>query len=165
MGEGNYSVTAQEYFGTKIAVLSYEVFLPIIVCVGLLANVFAFCVWMFGPKSKSMCCAIYFAANSAVDFLLLTEPPLWNDGFRESNWLLDIPRTDVTCKLFCSLYLSCVLLSSGISSTITFERSLTVFFPLQFKCQNMKKTIQTCRSCSCCFATFYSISTVILYEE
>ena len=139
MGDTNDSLLSQEYFGTKIAVLSYEVFLPIIVIVGLVANVFAFCVWVFGPKSKSMCCAIYFAANSAVDFLLLTEPPLWNDGLRQSNWSIDIPRTDVTCKLFYSLYLSCVLLSSGISAIITVERSLTVLFPFHFKCQNMKK--------------------------
>ena len=142
MGDGNNSSISQDdfgYFDTKFAVISYEVFLPIIVSVGLVANVFAFCVWVFGPKSTSMCCAIYFAANSAVDFLLLTEPPLWNDGFRESSWLLDIPRTDFTCKLFYSMYLSCGLLSTNISAIITVERSLTVLFPLQFKCQGMKK--------------------------
>jgi len=128
------------YWQTTTALISYQVLLPIFVIVGLLANILSFCFWMFGPKSKSMCCAIYFAANSAVDFLLLTEPPLWNnDGFRESDWLLDIPQTDVTCKLFCSLYLSCIHLSTCISAIITVERSLTILFPLQFKCQDMRR--------------------------
>ena len=131
----------EEYYSLlpTVKFISYEVLLPIFVSVGLIANVFAFCVWVFGPKSKSMCCAIYFAANSAVDFILLTQPPLWNDGFRESDWLLDIQRTDVTCKLFYNLYWSCYLLSTCISAIVTVERSLTILFPFRFKCQDMRR--------------------------
>jgi len=143
MGDRNNSSVSLDdlgYWHTTTAVISYQVLLPIFVIVGLLANILSFCVWMFGPKSKSMCCAIYFAANSAVDFLCLTQPPLWNNGgLRESDWLLDIPRTDVTCKLFRSLYMSCAHLSTCISAIITVERSLTILFPLRFKCQDMRR--------------------------
>ena len=142
MGYGNNSSVPLDslwYWHTTTAVISYQVLLPIFVIVGLQANIIVFFVWMFGPKSKSMCCAIYFAVNSAVDFLLLTEPMLWNNGFRELDWFLDIPRTNVTCKLFYSLYLSCAHLSTCISAIITVERSLTILFPIRFKCQDMRR--------------------------
>jgi len=142
MGDRNNSSVPLDnlgYWDTTTVFISYQVLLPIFVIVGLLANILSFCVWMFGPKSKSMCCAIYFAANSTVDFLFLTELLLWNDGFRESDWLLDIPKTDVTCKLFYSLYMSCAHLSTCISAIITVERSLTILFPLRFKCQDMRR--------------------------
>ena len=114
----------------------YNVILPIFVSVGLVVNVIAFCVWVFGQKSKSMCCAIYFAANSAVDFLFLTRPLLWVDfGWYERI----IPITNVTCKLFESFYNRCWQLTTCISAIITVERSLTILFPFVFKSQDMRK--------------------------
>jgi len=122
----------------KLRHISLHVILPIFVSIGLLVNAIAFCVWMFGPKSKAICSAIYFAANSAVDFLYLTAPliasDIWYDGF--------IPITDFTCKFFNSFYNSCLQMSTCISAIITVERSLTIIFPFVFKtkaCRNVQK--------------------------
>ena len=85
-----------------------------------------------------MCCAIYFTANSAVDFFYLTRPLLWQSaayGWYEAI----IPRTDVTCKLIESFYVSCMQLTTCISAIITVERSLTILFPFVFKSQDMRK--------------------------
>jgi len=115
-----------------------NVILPVFVSFGLVVNVVAFCGWLFGQKSKSMCCAIYFAANSAVDFLFLTEPLLW--GSSSYGWYERIiPTTDFTCKLFKSFYSSCAQLTTCISAIITVERSLTILFPFVFKSQDMRK--------------------------
>jgi len=82
----------------KFVHICFQVILPIFVSVGLVVNVVAFCVWVFGQRSKSMCCAIYIAPNSAVDFLFLTQPLLWESAF--VGWYEDIiPKTDFTCKL------------------------------------------------------------------
>jgi len=122
------------YWRKEIDLISFYVILPIIVLVGLAVNIIAFCVWMCGSKSKSMCCAIYFAANSTADFLFLTEPLLWVD-----KWGFGIiQKTDFTCKLFTSFYNSCMHLSTCISAIITIERSLTVLFPFVFKSQSMR---------------------------
>jgi len=112
----------------------YSVILPIFIGVGLIANVIAFCVWLFGPKSKSMCCAVYFAANATVDFLWMTRPLLF-----DNTWHLSIQPTDFKCKLLRSVYVGCLQLSTCISAIITVERSLTIIFPLVFKTQDMRK--------------------------
>ena len=122
------------YWYTQIRQICVYVILPIFVSVGLLVNVVALCVWVFGPKSKSMCCAIYFAANSAVDFLLLTAPLVWTQ-----SWYKIITPTDFTCKLFVSFYSSCKQLTTFISAIITVERSLTILFPLFFQTKDMRK--------------------------
>jgi len=122
----------------ELSYICLQVILPIFVSVGLVVNVVAFCVWVFGQKSKSLCCAIYFAANSAVDFLFLTRPLLWHSA--DLGWYgRIIPKTDVTCKLSASFYISCVHLTIWISAIITVERSLTILFPFVFKSQNMRK--------------------------
>jgi len=122
----------------KLLYICYDVILPIIVSVGLVVNVVAFCVWVFGQKSKSMCCAIYLAANSAVDFLFLTQPLLWESA--DLGWYERfIPITDVTCKLMDSFYGSCMQLTTCISAVITVERSLTILFPFVLKSQAMRK--------------------------
>jgi len=115
-----------------------HVILPIFVSVGLVVNVVAFCVWVFGQKSKSMCCAIYFAAISAFDFLYLTHPLMWQSAV--FGWYEDIiPRTDFSCKLMDSFYGGCFQLSTCISASITVERSLTILFPFVFKSQDLRK--------------------------
>jgi len=119
----------------KLRHISFHVILPIFVSIGLLVNAFAFCVWMFGPKSKAICCAIYFAANSAVDFLYLTSPliyfDIWYDGF--------IPTTDFICKFVYGFYDSCLQMSTCMSAIITVERSLMIIFPFVFKTKGMQK--------------------------
>ena len=123
------------YWSYRIEFICTDVILPIVVLVGLSVNVAAFFVWMCGSKSKSMCCAIYFAANATVDFLFITHPLLWND-----NWHFGIVHaTDFTCKRFESTYSSIMHLSTCISAIITVERSLTIFFPFVFKSQTMRK--------------------------
>jgi len=125
-----------QYWISTLEHTCFQVILPTIVSVGLVVNVVAFCVWVFGQKSKSMCCAIYFAANSAVDFLCLTRPLLWVDiGWYDRI----IPITDVTCKLFEGFYFSCWQLTTCIPAIITVERSLTILFPFVFKSKDMRK--------------------------
>jgi len=125
-----------KYWIPTINHISYNVILPLCVSVGLVVNIVAFCVWMFGPKSKSMCCAFYFAANAAVDFLYLTKSLFW---FRCWQFVIYIPQTKFTCKLVTSLYGSLAHLSTGISAIITIERSLTILFPIIFQPQSMRK--------------------------
>jgi len=122
------------YLYKQIWHISFDVVWPIFVGVGLVGNVVAFCVWVFGPKSKSMCCAIYFAANCAVDFLYMIHAVVWSN-----IWFKIIPKTDFTCKLFVSFAGSCLQLSTCISAIITVERSLTILFPLFVRTQGMRK--------------------------
>jgi len=118
----------------KSRYISVHVILPIVVSVGLVVNIVTFCVWVFGSKTKSMCCSIYFAANSVVDFLVFTEPMAQKD-----LWHIGIPETVFTCKLLLSVYDSCMHLTTCISAIITVERSLTILFPFVFKPQDMRK--------------------------
>ena len=123
------------YWKDKLDFISFHVILPIFVIVGLAVNAVAFCIWVFGSKSKSMCCAVYFAANSTVDFILLIAPLVWID-----QWgYIVIQKTDFTCKLVLSLNNSCLNLSTWISAIITVERSLTILFPFVFKLQSMRE--------------------------
>ena len=77
----------------RVNFIGYDVLEPTFTYVGAVLNVLAFFIWMFGPKSKSLCCATYFAANAVADFLLLTMQPIFL-----GRWLIDIPirKTDIT---------------------------------------------------------------------
>jgi len=103
---------------------------------GVVLNVVVFCIWMFGPKSKSMCCATYFTANAVADLLLLIIHPLILE-----NWIISIPwrKTDFTCKLFWSLYDCTLQVSTWLSATITVERALMIVLPFVFRSQDMSK--------------------------
>jgi len=109
---------------------------PTLTYAGGVLNVLVFCVWMFGPKSKSLCCATYFTANAVADFLMLTIRPIYRE-----RWIINIPymRTDIACKLFWSLCNSVFQISTWLSATITVERTLTIVLPFVFKPQDMRR--------------------------
>jgi len=103
---------------------------------GVVLNVLVFCIWMFGPKSRSLCCATYFTANAVADFLLLIiHPIILERGMIPIPWRL----TDFTCKLFWSLYNSSLQVSTWLSTTITVERALTIVLPFVFRSQDMSR--------------------------
>jgi len=113
-----------------------DVLEPTFSCAGVALNVLVFCIWMFGPKSKSLCCATYFTANAVADFLLLMlHPIILERGIIRISWR----RTNFTCKLFYSLYRSILQVSTWLSATITVERALTIIFPFVFKSQDMSR--------------------------
>jgi len=118
------------------AFITYKVLVPTFTYAGAVLNILAFCIWMFGPKSKSLCCATYFTANSIADLLLLTIRPIFLN-----HWIINTPirRTDVTCKLFWSLCDSLLQVSTWLSATIAVERALTIILPFVFKSQDMNK--------------------------
>jgi len=120
----------------QLAFIAKSVLAPTFTYAGAVLNVLAFCIWMFGPKSKSLCCATYFTANSIADLLLLTIRPIFLN-----NWIINIPirMTDVTCKLLWSLCDSLLQVSTWLSATITVERALTIILPFVFKSQDMNK--------------------------
>ena len=58
---------------TDVEKISQWIFLGFLV-LGIPLNVIVFFSWLIGPKSKTLCCATYFAANAAADLLCLTIP-------------------------------------------------------------------------------------------
>jgi len=103
---------------------------------GVVLNVLVFCIWMFGPKSRSLCCATYFTANAVADFLLLMiRPIILERGIIPIYWR----KTDFACKLFWSLLNIILQVSTWLSATITVERALTIISPLVFRSQNMSR--------------------------
>ena len=118
--------------------LLLDVIFPIGISVGILVNIAAILFWIFGPKSRSLCCATYFAANAVADFLTLSIVGLWtiicSVQFNENCLYVD-----VTCKI--QIYLNGVLfqITNWISSALTVERALTIMFPLRFKSHDMCK--------------------------
>jgi len=116
--------------------IGWDVLEPTFSCAGLVLNALVFCIWMFGPKSRSLCCATYFSANATADFLQLMILPITLE-----RWIILIPwrKTDFTCKLFWSLYYSILQVSTWLSATITVERALTIVLPFVFKSQDMSR--------------------------
>ena len=113
-----------------------DVLEPTFSCAGVVLNVLVFCIWMFGPKSRSLCCATYFTANTVADFLLLMIVPIILErGIIHIHWR----KTNFTCKLFWSLYYSSIQVSTWLSATITVERALTIISPLVFRSQDMSR--------------------------
>ena len=114
----------------------FNVLEPTFSCAGVVLNILVFCIWMFGPKSRSLCCATYLTANAFADFLLLLLLPIIVErGIIRIHWR----KTDFTCKLFWSLYYSSIQVSTWLSTTITVERALTIVLPFVFRSQDMSR--------------------------
>jgi len=110
-----------------------------IITLGIPINVIAACIWMFGRKSKTLCCATYFASNAVADFLCLAI-----SGISTFPWKVHT----YSYKYFHSLdlwlitwYTTHLLLASSnwISVSITVERALTMFCPFVFRPQAMRR--------------------------
>ena len=119
----------------------------ILVSVGLLVNVVAFLVWVFGPKSKVVCCAVYFAANAVADTLLLAvrHDRFWTHYYTYHTYKRSYKYgqkdvfIDVLLVLNPFLYRASLQLSTWISAIITVERSFTILWPFVFKSQTMRR--------------------------
>jgi len=70
-GESYYNDFDEVYFYTFNIAMQVQLGFIIL---GIAINLIAFCIWMFGPKSKTLCCATYFALNAVADFLCCTIP-------------------------------------------------------------------------------------------
>jgi len=134
----NYDVYRLNWlYGLKIAMLVQLGF----IILGIPINLVAFCLWMFGPKSKTLCCATYFALNAAADFLCCTIPgickyTLWMCA---RNYMYIPLCSDIPSYIY--EYTSSILLalSNWISASITIERAFTILWPFVFKPQDMQK--------------------------
>ena len=121
----------------------------IFVVVGLLFNVVAFLVWVFGPKSKVVCCAVYFAANAAVDtlYLAVRHDWFWTNNYAYLKYSTQYSAytqdmfIDVLLVLNPFLYRTSLQLSTWISAIVTVERSLTIMWPFVFKSQTMRSDL------------------------
>ena len=113
------------------------------IILGIAINLIAFCIWMFGPKSKTLCCATYFALNAVADFLCCTIPGIslntvWlcainKFKFKYPQWYADILVDIVNYTL--PLLLAW---SNWISASITIERAFTTVWPFVFKPKDMQ---------------------------
>jgi len=119
----------------KVRKIFFTVILPSFLAVGVSFNITVLCVWIFGQKSKQLCCATYFASNAAFDliFLLVSGTSLY-------VWrlLLNLPAGDTFLAIYLYTYLWLLAISNWISVAITVERALTVLWPFVFKPQDMK---------------------------
>ena len=117
----------------------HQVLFPVIIFGGAPANVIAFCVWTFGSKSKQVCCAIYFMANAAADFLVLAVSGLWMYVWKyDDQTVKQMHVTDVFCKIYALTTFTFLAISNWMSVVITVERALTIVFPLVFRSQTMR---------------------------
>jgi len=114
--------------------ISYWMFLGFLI-LGIPLNVITFFIWLIGPKSKTLCCATYFAANAAADLLCLTIP-----GINTYLWMASIYVIPSDAYVIMK-YIQAFLLASSnwISASITVERALTMFYPFVFRPQAMRK--------------------------
>ena len=121
-------------FSTALEVeeISNRVIFPFLLTVGLLFNITVLCVWIFGQKSKQLCCATYFASNAAVDILCLLIPGL-SMYLSELLW----PSGQMFSNIFFYTRFWLLAISNWISVAITVERALTVLWPFVFKSQDM----------------------------
>ena len=118
--------------------LLLNVIFPIEIGGGILLNIIAFFLWTFGSKSRNLCCATYFAANSLFDLLSLSINGLWTViCFTDFN--TNCYYSDVACKVHYYMYSVFLQSSNWISTTITVERAMTIMFPLKFRSQDMRQ--------------------------
>jgi len=124
------SIVRYLYFET----ISWWIFLGFLV-LGIPLNVIAFFIWLIGPKSKTLCCATYFASNAAADFLCLTIPGistyLWRNFYFDQDSDLNLIQRHTRSLLIAS--------SNWITASITIERALTMFCPFVFRPEAMRK--------------------------
>jgi len=104
------------------------------IILGIILNVIAFFIWVIGPKSKTLCCATYFASNAVADFLCLTIPGI--SYYIMLAYAIYSPDALVIYQYTLTLLLA---LSNWISASITIERALTLFFPFVFRPEAMRK--------------------------
>ena len=128
----------------ELSVDARKIALPVLlgfIILGIPINLIAFCIWVFGPKSKTLCCATYFALNAVADFLCYTIPGI----VLYTDWLCDMNffniRQCFAVKTVYLLYTHSILLalSNWISASITIERAFTILWPFVFKPQDMQK--------------------------
>ena len=123
-----------------------DILLPIEVFVGIALNVVAVCIWLLGPKSRGLCCAVYFAALAGIDLLTLSIPGILKYLYRSELLTTEVaddnknnPELKSICLVKQSTLPPFLLCSNWITVTLTLERALTVLFPFMFQSQNMRK--------------------------
>ena len=123
-----------------------DTLLPIEVFVGIALNVVAVCIWLLGPKSKNICCAVYFAAIAGVDLLTLSIPGILKYLYRSELLTTELagdnkdnPELKIVCLVKQSTLPPFLQCSNWITVTLTLERALTVLFPFVFQSQGMRK--------------------------
>ena len=118
-------------FGFRYVVLPVEVFS------GIVTNLIVIGIWMFGAKSKLLCCANYFSANAALDLLNLAFPGLVYVIMNFNIYML--PNTVTFCKVYVFTVYAFQKCSNWISAAVTVERSLTILLPFMFNPRKMRK--------------------------
>ena len=112
------------------------------IILGIPINLVAFCIWMFGPKSKTLCCATYFALNAVADFLCCTIPGinLYTYWLCFTNYL-NIPQcdSDINSDIYQYTHPILLALSNWISASITIERAFTILWPFVLNLKICKK--------------------------
>jgi len=123
-----------------------DTLLPIEVFIGIALNVVAVCIWLLGPKSRGLCCAVYFAGIAGIDLLTLSIPGVLKYLYRAellTTEVADKNKDNPELKSIClvkQVTLPPFLQSSNwITATLTLERPLTVLFPFVFRSQGMRK--------------------------
>jgi len=118
--------------------LLVDVIFPIGIYVGILVNIVAIFIWVFGPKSRSLCCATYFAANAVADFLTLSITGIWLI-ICLTHFNANCYYSAATCKIYNYLQIVLFQTTNWISTTITVERALTIMYPLKFRSNDMRR--------------------------
>ena len=122
-----------------------DILLPIEVFVGIALNVVVICIWLFGPKSKGLCCAVYFAALAGIDLLTLSIPGILKYMYRSdlltneaADENKDYSKLKIICRVKQTTLPPFLQSSNWITVALTLERTLTVLLPFVFQSQNMR---------------------------
>ena len=140
---GNYA-SGDSFYVDKELTYALKIATPVLlgfIILGIPINFIAFCIWMFGPKSKTLCCATYFALNAVADILCCTIPgiSLCTRLLCYTNDFNVLQCSYIPADIFVYTYPILFALSNWISASITVERAFTILWPFVFKPQDMQK--------------------------
>jgi len=140
----NYSSGDNYNDRVLVIVNAFKIATPVLfgfILLGIPINLIAFFIWMFGPKSKTLCCATYFALNAVANFLCCMIPGISLYTWWSSSTDIDVKllSDDTPAEIYRYTHPILFALSNWISASITIERAFTILWPFVFKPQDMQK--------------------------
>ena len=113
-----------------------NIFMPMEIIIGGIANALMAVIWQFGANSRGMPFSTYFSTLALVDLLILVFPGTLRVRFIfTDNVLTSVPNL---CRFQIYAVYAWLQISNWISTILTLERTLTILFPVKFQTHMIK---------------------------